>query len=212
MLPRRIANLRRFYSTSPPTPTPTSRISRLEARLPTFLHRFTTPLRDAPVSHITSFLLLHELTAVVPLFGLAAFFHYTDYLPPYLSEGAWVEDSVGRFARFARRRGWVGEGEGEVRGVEGRWWEEGGDGVRIVAELATAYAVIKALLPVRIVGCVVMTPWFARGVVRPVGRLVGRVVGGRGTRVGRIGGAGRSGAAGTGAIGGGVGGAGSGVK
>ncbi|KAF2769804.1 hypothetical protein EJ03DRAFT_361981 [Teratosphaeria nubilosa] len=186
MLARRITNLRRSYPIHPPRRQHSTRISRLEARLPTFLHRFTTSLRDAPVSHITSFLVLHEITAIVPLFGLAAFFHYTEYLPPYVSEGDWVRDSVGRFARFARRRGWVVEGEV----VEG--------------ELATAYAVTKVLLPVRVVGCVWMTPWFARGVVLPVGRLVGRVFG-RGSVM-------RSGAAGTGAIGGGVGGGKSGVK
>ena len=54
----------------------------------------------------------------------------------------------------------------------------------MVVELGTAWAVVKVLLPVRVVGCLWMTPWFARVVV-------GRVVGGwlkfrrRGGEVGR---------------------------
>ena len=43
--------------------------------------------------------------------------------------------------------------------------KEGSGGVRIVMEVAAAYAVTKVLLPVRIVGSVWATPWFARVVV-----------------------------------------------
>jgi hypothetical protein len=56
---------------------------------------------------VTAFLLLHELTAVVPLFGLTALFHYTNWLPPFFSEGAWIKAGIERFARYSRRKGWI---------------------------------------------------------------------------------------------------------
>lgn len=82
------------------------------------------------MTHIASFLLLHELTAIVPLVGLAATFHYTGWLPPYISEGAWVKEGVEKFGRYFRRKGWLGE-EGSWRG---RGWGVGEGGVRVVVE------------------------------------------------------------------------------
>ena len=41
---------------------------------------------------------------------------------------------------------------------------------RIAVELAAAYVLTKALLPLRIAGSVWATPWFARTVLGPVGR------------------------------------------
>ena len=43
------------------------------------------------------------------------------------------------------------------------------DAARVVVEMGTAWAVVKVLLPVRVVGCLWMTPWFARVVVGRVG-------------------------------------------
>ena len=85
----------------------------------------------------------------------------------------------------------------ESRG--GRWFGRGESGVRVVVELATAYAIVKVLLPVRLVLSVWATPWFARWTVLPV---VGRVkgwLGGKGVQKVVA-----SPAAGTGAVGGGV--------
>lgn len=108
-----------------------------------------------------------------------------------------------KFGRYLRRKGWVSP---EESGTTGRWWGRGEKGTRIVVEVATAYAITKVLLPVRLVISVWGTPWFARLVVLPVTGLLGRF----GRRVlGRkkAGSASRerSGAAGTGAVGGGVG-------
>ena len=41
-------------------------------------------------------------------------------------------------------------------------------GVRLVIEFATAYAITKALLPLRLIGSVWATPWFAMVVVVPI--------------------------------------------
>ena len=149
--------------------TQRSRIERLESRLPRFLQRIVTPVRNAPVSHITSFLILHEITAVVPLVGLTAAFHYFNWLPPYISELKWFKDGTEKFGNYLRKKGWIKQ---EKR--TGRWFGRGESGVRIVVELATAYTIVKLLLPLRLPISVWLTPWFARWTVLP---LMGRVQG-----------------------------------
>lgn len=129
---------RRPYSTRPDDLAPgssqkaRSRVERITSRLPTRLQRYTTPLLTAPLTHITAFLLLHELTAVVPLFGLAGFFHYTRWMPPFIGEGKWVADGVEKFGNWFRKKGWLGEED--RRGRRARWWGRGEGGTRIVVE------------------------------------------------------------------------------
>ncbi|KAF2203781.1 hypothetical protein GQ43DRAFT_338421, partial [Delitschia confertaspora ATCC 74209] len=180
-----------FTPNPPPNPStsqPTSRLSRVNARLPRFLRRYTTPLLSAPLSHITSFLLLHELTAILPLFTLAGLFHYTSYLPPYFSEGKWVLVGVERFGNYFRRKGWISdssqrESKREIEGgeVEGRRkrgkWDMTEGGVRVIVEFATAYAITKAILPLRIIFSVWATPWFAARAVIPMGRGIRNILG-----------------------------------
>lgn len=167
---RPIARNGRTYATASSASTATSRIARLESRLPRFLQRIVTPLRSAPISHITAFLLLHEITAVLPLLGLAAGFHYYNWLPPYFSEGKWVSEGTEKFGRYLRKKGWITEEK-----KSGRWWGRGEKGTRLVVELATAYAVTKALLPLRLVVSVWLTPWFARWTILPVTNRLGRL-------------------------------------
>jgi hypothetical protein len=99
----------RRYATEPiaPPSSSQSRIERFNRRLPRFLHKYTNALGNAPVTHITSFLILHELTAIIPLFGLAGYFHYTHWLPPWFAEGAWIASGVERFGRYFKRKGWI---------------------------------------------------------------------------------------------------------
>lgn len=97
-----------------------------------------------------------------------------------------------------RKKGWITK---EKR--SGRWFGRGESGVRIVVELATAYAIVKMLIPFRLVVSVWLTPWFARWTVLPLmGRLQAlwtRMRSGKGATQ-----AVASPAAGTGAVGGGV--------
>ena len=154
-----LRNPQRLESTQPPKdgPSPSAsksgtdsgnpRITRIQARLPRFLRKYTTSLVNAPVTHISAFLLLHELTAVIPLFSLAGFFHYSQWLPPYISEGQWVSVGVEKFGRWFRRRGWLGKDvltgddggivglrEGGKLGKRELWWGRGEGGVRLVVE------------------------------------------------------------------------------
>ncbi|CAI6303719.1 unnamed protein product [Periconia digitata] len=169
---------RRHFDTKPSPASSTassqSRIQRFNRRMPKFLHKYTNALASAPVSHITSFLILHELTAIVPLFGLAATFHYTHWLPPWFAEGELILQGVDRFGKWFRKKGWIrseeaneAELEVEMRKRDKAWGISEG-GVRLVVEFATAYAVTKALLPLRIVASVWATPWFAQRAIVPV--------------------------------------------
>lgn len=141
-----------------------SKLNRVESRLPRFLRRFTAPLRQAPVSHVAAFFVLHELTAVVPLFGLAAFFHYSQWLPPYLAQGQWVREGTERVFRWLRKRGWITDEDDRGHHT---WAARGEGGVRLAVEIATAYVITKALLPLRIPLSIWLTPWFARWTVLP---------------------------------------------
>ncbi|CAK4033138.1 hypothetical protein SEPMUDRAFT_149732 [Lecanosticta acicola] len=164
----------RFFADQPnPTPaSPTTRVSKIESRLPKFLRRYVEPLRNAPISHITAFIILHELTAVVPLFALAGAFHYSEWLPPFISEGKWVQDGQQKFGSWMRKRGWIGDEDRKTR-----WWGRSETGVRVVVELATAYAITKALLPLRLILSVWGTPWFARWTVLPFTNRISRLFG-----------------------------------
>ncbi len=51
-------------------------MARLKARLPPPLRRWADRFDNAPLTHIVAFLALHEFTAVAPLLGLVALFHY----------------------------------------------------------------------------------------------------------------------------------------
>lgn len=159
-----------------------SRAERILARLPRPLRRYTARLRGAPMTHVVAFLALHEITAVVPLLGLFALFHYRPGLVPvsYMAEhyGGYVREGVGRFERYFRRKGWFGFGEqeagrrerdGEGEGEVMELWREGEYRYRVVVEVALAYALTKALLPVRIVASAWATPWFAGVLTRAKG-------------------------------------------
>ncbi|EGP85310.1 uncharacterized protein MYCGRDRAFT_105511 [Zymoseptoria tritici IPO323] len=186
----------RFYAQQAPPSQPAtaaSKVTRIESRLPKFLRRYTEPLRNAPVSHITAFLLLHELTAVVPLFGLAGIFHWSGWMPPFVSEWKWVAVWTEKFGNWLRKKNWFKDGKGD------RWYGKGEQVTRLAVELATAYAITKALLPLRLMLSVWATPWFARWTVLPVTNWLSRIV----KRKGNVAAKG-SATAGTGATAGGV--------
>lgn len=123
-----------------------------------------------------SFLILHELTAIVPLFALFGLFHYTTYAPVgYMTQhfGEYVQSGVSRFEKYFKRKGWFGFQKDQDtvdagEKVVGHQTQDvlerassGDDKYKILVEVALAYSITKALLPLRIVGSVWATPWFA---------------------------------------------------
>lgn len=129
-------------------------------KLPPFLHPYFANFLNFPVSHLTSFLVLHELTAVVPLFGLWSLFTHLDWpaastitelLPPAL-----VQSGEKYIGAMAERNSWSDlAADNVLRG-------------------ALAYGVVKVLMPVRALLSVLATPWFAERVVIPITRLLNR--------------------------------------
>jgi hypothetical protein len=109
-------------------------------------------------------------------------------------EGRWVSEGMERFGRYFGRKGWfgfervdstaiqgpavIGEreelGEGSLIEETEKKWHVGEKGSRILIEVATAYAITKVFLPVRILLSVWATPWFARVVIGRVGGVFGR--------------------------------------
>lgn len=179
----------RTYSTPPTSPKTSqvnangaySHIRRFNDRLPRFLRTYTTPLFGAPVTHITSFLILHEITAILPLFGLVGAFHYGNWMPNFASETGEsnaFDEGVARFGRWLKKKGWVDEADVKTVAAHEATGEKGLEraGVRLVLEFATAYAITKALMPVRLAASVWATPWFARMVFTPTSNLVRRLL------------------------------------
>jgi hypothetical protein len=153
------------------------------------LQRFTTPLLSAPVSYVTAFLILHELTALVPLVGFASFFHYSNWLPESIlkNEEGVFNAAIEKWSRYFKRKGWLGDDVSDNQGAETaqangedgavgtiRELEARGDGWRWVVEIATAYVLVKILLPPRLVLSVWASPWFARVAVIPITRVFAR--------------------------------------
>lgn len=161
------------------TTSQTARIDRVISRLPPRLQRYTAGLRNAPFSHVVSFLILHELTAIVPVFALFGLFHYTDYVPvSWMTQhfGDQVQSGVARFERYFSRKGWFGfsredsasdnaskdrKGSNEQTSEAVGRFEQGEPKYRALVEVALAYAITKVLLPVRLAVSVSATPWFA---------------------------------------------------
>jgi hypothetical protein len=89
---------------------------------------------------------------------------------------------VSKFGRYFARKGWFGFGKEAIENSDEtvtavdtdkqqtaghrdqveRRWHVGEQGSRILIEVATAYAITKILLPVRIIFSVWATPWTAR--------------------------------------------------
>ena len=95
-------------------------------------------------------------------------------------------EGVEKFGRYARKKGWIQEkdekrAESETKKGRARLYEKGkisrvwnrGEGAgRWLVEFATAYAVVKVLLPLRIMISVWGTPLFARLTVIPIRKAV----------------------------------------
>ncbi|OTA90225.1 hypothetical protein M434DRAFT_53384, partial [Hypoxylon sp. CO27-5] len=146
--------------------------------VPKHLQPYLTRLRSAPFSHVAAFLVLHELTAIVPLFGLAYLFYTMDWVPTSWVLGpwaAWAEEGLRRYMRYFRKKGWFGLGDAD--GDAGKEGEEKLEerkavtvdhtekGYKIGIQIAAAYAITKMLLIPRIALSLWATPWLARGFV-----------------------------------------------
>ncbi|KAF8935222.1 hypothetical protein CPC16_009856 [Podila verticillata] len=146
----------KYYSTNT-TPAPTTAQSTASAQVSTPIQKqsrfrqYAEQFKNKPASHLISFGILHEITAIVPLpiiyFGLVE----TGINIPF------PEQAIEEGNRFV----------GKVAKYYG-WNMEGADGARMMLNMATSYAVVKAFMPLRLALCVWMTPWTATRIVSPV--------------------------------------------
>lgn len=121
----------------------------------------------------------------------------------YISEYEHISTYTEKFGEYFRKKGWFGfsaesVSETDPNAQQATQWNVSSSSSRILVEIATAYAITKALLPVRIMFSLWATPGFAR-VLAGVGRVARRF--GRGVQKGKTGlKGGKSVAAGTGVI------------
>lgn len=138
---------------------------RARSLFPKFMRRYAERINNAPVSHIASFFIVHEITAVVPLFGLWGLLYYLEYVPVGIPEVI-IEEGSRFIQKMAERNDWQMVAHAEK-------------GSRIIVQGATAYFIVKAILPLRLIFSLWAMPWFARRCVVPVNSRIVRLFKGR---------------------------------
>ncbi|KAJ3044752.1 hypothetical protein HDU99_009904, partial [Rhizoclosmatium hyalinum] len=98
--------------------------------------------RTSPASHLTSFLILHELTAILPLPAIYYTLQATQIQVPVPPEI--MSQAEEKMEKVMRRYGW---GQGEERGENGELVPLK---ARMLVDMATAYGIVKVLMPVRL--------------------------------------------------------------
>ncbi|TPX59830.1 1-alkyl-2-acetylglycerophosphocholine esterase [Powellomyces hirtus] len=112
--------------------------------------KYASNFKSHPASHLVSFAILHELTAIVPL-PLVYLLLSNSNIPIPFPEDVLAEGNK-RMSYMLKYFG----------------FEEMKQDSKAMLHMATSYAVVKAAMPIRIGLCVATTPWFARVAVVPV--------------------------------------------
>ena len=110
--------------------------------------------KNAPGSHAACFLILHELTAVLPVPFVYHFFKWTDLRVPM------TEDLLQ-------------SANTQIRRLSSRFnihWDVKDDDL-FLQHLVMTYAVMKMAMPLRLAASAALTPWFHRRCWVPVQRL-----------------------------------------
>lgn len=133
------------------------------SKVPKVLRPYTTQFIHAPVSHVTAFLILHELTAIVPLVGTWYVLHqYHDlFMTASMDLPAWAIEKGTKIID---------------KGLQD--WDFGdysfNDKVKFIMEGAYAYVIVKALFPIRLAFSLLGMPWFAKWFVLPFTKMFSR--------------------------------------
>ncbi|SPO46595.1 related to mitochondrial seryl-tRNA synthetases [Moesziomyces antarcticus] len=169
---------------------PRSRLQRALMRVRSIAKRNGT---DAPTM-VASFLILHELTALVPLVVLFYVFGALgvgtavlqwllgDSEPSAEDESmaarlrAWARRKEERFERYCRKNGYLGFEKQDAETMEQA--QKVGDTSRVAASFANmvaAYILVKALIPLRIGASVALAAPFSRTVLEPLKGVTRRI-------------------------------------
>lgn len=126
-------------------------------RMPKFMLPYTKNFIHAPVSHVTAFLILHELSAIVPLVGIWYVFHKYQWSIP-LDLPSWAIDKGTHIIDKSMA-------QFDFRNFSFQ------EKANFIMEGAYAYVIVKGLFPVRIIFSVLSMPWFAKYFVIPFTRM-----------------------------------------
>jgi hypothetical protein len=88
-------------------------------KVPRKLSRYAALFAGKPVSYLTSFLILHELTAILPVGGIFWYIHTTSWTPPGISQ-EFVKQKMESLQRWSDRKGYG--------------WFRGDQGARVLLE------------------------------------------------------------------------------
>lgn len=117
--------------------------------------KYAKQFQDKPFSHIASFAVLHEITAIIPIPIVYLLLDWFNFKLPF------IPDVV------------VSEGNRIMSSIRTRYGFPPLDAnSRVAINLATAYAVVKIAMPFRIGLCVGLTPWFATRITQPLLNLI----------------------------------------
>ncbi|CAD6891052.1 unnamed protein product [Tilletia controversa] len=184
---------RRPYSTeSQPQQSKKNALQTSLSHIRTLAHKHGSD----PASLLTSFLILHELTALLPLLLLFWLFELVGTGQGLLSwlattteeaggqaeaEGGykalvrgWVDEGVRTAERVGRRYGLFGIDKSSTTTAGTEASPQSGALVGSFANAVAAYACVKALIPLRLAASVALAPAFARYTIEPIKRLAAR--------------------------------------
>ncbi|KAH9264224.1 hypothetical protein BASA83_012303 [Batrachochytrium salamandrivorans] len=117
-------------------------------------------LKDAPASHITAFAVLHEATALLPLPLIYWVLSATDIRIPFPQEV--LAEGNRRMARMMQLMSLSPPLQRMTLLSHKREYLYFKTIRSLCCHVATAYAIVKVMMPVRIAGCLMLTPWTAR--------------------------------------------------
>ncbi|CAO1620888.1 unnamed protein product [Sympodiomycopsis kandeliae] len=187
----RLPSSRRNLSTSESAPDPAPKlVQRFKSRLTKLSQETGTDL----ASLSASFLILHELSAIIPLvllFYLLGLFGIGEKLCTYFQDeaessteettwkkyiGDYLQEGLFKIERYARRKGWWGYEKGSQDQVS----KEGKEGKDLViagslANAVAAYVIVKIIVVPRMFISLWLSPAFARRVFEPVKKRVATI-------------------------------------
>nr|CAG8438477.1 15364_t:CDS:2 [Entrophospora candida]CAG8464390.1 10039_t:CDS:2 [Entrophospora candida] len=121
--------------------------------------KYAQQFRSKPASYLFTFAFLHEITAVIPIPIVYIALDTTGLQVPFPQQ---ILDEGNRFIN---------------RVVTYYGYEPLENGSKVALNLATSYAIVKSIMPLRIAACVWMTPWAAEKIVSPSISLFRKLIG-----------------------------------
>ncbi len=131
---------------------------KLQKRHASYIQRYKDKLAKAPAQHLTSFLILHELTAIIPLPLVYFALEGLDLPWDNLFSPETLEVGDVRMKNMMKYFGFTPFEQGSSKALNA----------------AASYIVVKAAMPLRVGASFALTPWFAKRFISPIVHLFKR--------------------------------------